>query len=434
MLTPPTSSSRTLTLAGALVIVVAVAAIYRTAIGGYFFNDDFQWLQEQWTFDFWSLFDLGRYTHFYRPMIEIYFYLAGAAFGCHPVPFHVVSVAIHLVNTWLLYAIARDLTQQRLLAAIAALLFAVQPAYVEAVAWVAAIGDLLPATWTLLTLWLHLRFVRDRRALDYALSLVVFAVCLLTHESSAVLLAMMVALEFALVKMGRDGRTREGLAGRAIRYAPFVLLLAGSLTIAFVVNRRSYVVQEGHYMLGWHVVWNVLNDVVGLFVGKHHGWSYVAIVTAFALAFWRGGWPVRFAIVWLLIAAAPSSLFTWGVASRYLYVPAAAFSLLLAAGVSSVRELAAGRWSPPWADRLAAAVTIVLAARFGFFAADGSRDLRDRARPYERLAATVQNARRSSAASEIVLTATDVENIPDIYREAAARVAACSPDVTVTLR
>jgi len=37
-----------------------------------------------------------------------------------------------------------------------ALFFAVQPGFVEAVAWVGAITDLLPALWYLLTLWMHL--------------------------------------------------------------------------------------------------------------------------------------------------------------------------------------------------------------------------------------------------------------------------------------
>lgn len=434
IVTSPPGPARTLAFSASPVIVVAVLVIYRAAVGSYFFNDDFQWLQEHWAFDFRSLFDLGHYSHFYRPVIQIYFYLSSTAFGCDATGFHLESVAVHLLNVWLLYAIARDLTRQSTFAAIAALLFAVQPGYVEAVAWVGAITDLLPATWMLLALWLHLRFLRDRHALDYALSLVVFALCLLTHETSSVLWPMMVALEVALVKQRLDGRPQESLARRAMRYAPFVVMLTGSLAVAFVVNRRSYIVQEGHYAIGWHVIWNVLNDVVGLYVGKHNGWSYVAIVVAFAAAFWRGGWTVRFAIVWLLIAAAPSSLFTWGVASRYLYVPAAAFSLMLAAGMLAVRDAVARRGSPSWGNRMAVALTIAIAARFAVFAAGGSSDFRDRTQPYAQLAAAVHAARQSSSSDSVVLPAADFDNIPDIYREPAVRVAACSPTVTLTVR
>ena len=142
---------------------------------------------------------LDRYlSHFYRPVIEIYFHIGRQLFGCNPLPFHVLNIGIHLVNTLLLFLFARALTDRLSFAGLTALLFCVQPGYTEAVAWVSAVSELLPATWFLLTLWLHLAVLRGRGAQFYALSLVTFVTCLLTHERSAVLLPMMIALEATL--------------------------------------------------------------------------------------------------------------------------------------------------------------------------------------------------------------------------------------------
>ena len=61
--------------AGAALIVAAVSVIYRAAIISYLFNDDFNWFDEAGRFAFANLFHFDRYNHFYRPVVEIYFYL-----------------------------------------------------------------------------------------------------------------------------------------------------------------------------------------------------------------------------------------------------------------------------------------------------------------------------------------------------------------------
>jgi hypothetical protein len=133
--------------AGASALAAAVFAIYRPVLASYFFNDDFQWLADAQTFDAARLLRLSRYDHFYRPVIEIYFYIGIRLFGCAPLPFHLASVGVHVINTLVLYCFARALREARSFAALAAMLFCVQPGYVETVAWVGAITDLLPAMW-----------------------------------------------------------------------------------------------------------------------------------------------------------------------------------------------------------------------------------------------------------------------------------------------
>lgn len=429
-LVPP----RVATAAGALAIVAAVGIVYRDAAVSYFFNDGLQWIQGSWQFSVLNLLDLSRYSHFYRPIIEIYFFAGRTLFGCAPLPFHLASIGIHLLNTLLLFLLARALSGARSFAFLAALLFSVQPGYVQAVAWVGAITDLLPATWFLLTLWLHLRYLQHGSRRAYAGALAAFTGCLLTHESSAVLLPMMLLLDFTVWQTSGRPRAERPLVGRVVRYAPFAILLAAYLVLEIVVSRRSYLLQEGHYAFGWHAVPHALDYVVALYVGKHNLGSYTLIGLTMAVLLWKGTWKVRFFVLWMLVTLAPVVFFTWPNASRYLYVPAAGFALLVAAGLVGLGHLAAARWSPRAARTLVAFVATVLAARFAVFAADGSKDFRNLTRPYERLAAAVRTAYGSDHASEVTIDRADLENIPELYRDPAASVAVCAPELHVLVR
>ena len=422
-------------LAGAVTVIVAVGIVYHQAALSYFFNDDFQWLQRAREFRAANLLDLARYDHFYRPIIEIYFYLGQRLFGCTAWPFHAMSLAIHLINTLLLFLLASALSRSGFVAFLAAMFFCVQPAYVEAVAWVGAITDLLPACWYLLALWTHLRFLERGGARFYAASIAAFAACLLTHESSATLLPMMIALEATLASERRLPVARRSASDRAARYAPLALLLIGYLALAYVVNSRSYLIREGHYALGWHAVPHVLEYIVSLYVGQRTVVTYVLIGIVTGLLLWRGTPRMRFAVLWIFMTLAPVAFFTWGNASRYAYVPAAGFALLLAEMLAACESVVAAWWTP----RAARAGTLVLASaiavRYGLFAKKEADIFRERTRPYERLVAAISSANSSHPSAGVVyVDREDAEAVPALYLDSAARTARCAGDVRVVIR
>jgi len=434
---PAGTRRRTEIAVGSLLIVCAVAVIYRGAVVSYFFNDDFNWFDEAQRFDAANLVHLERYNHFYRPVVEIYFFAARALFGCAALPFHLLSVIIHLLNTLLVYLFARDLSGRRGLGFLAALFFCTQPGYYEAVSWVAAITDLLPGLWYLLTLWLFVRFLRSERREWYAAALIAFTLCLLTHESSATLLPMLVVLDLAVGAGGDDNRHRAkpSLARlRLSRYAAFAALLAASLTITYVVTSRSYLIREGHYQFGWHAVPHMLQFILSLYVGPRSVASYVLIAVVTAALLWRGSPRVRFAVVLLLATLAPASFFTWGNVSRYLYVPAAAFALLLAEGVVAVETHLAARLSPRAARAIAGVLALAIAIRFSVYAEKSAWTFRDLTRPYERFVSAVRRANPTgSTAAPIALTPADVENIPVAFYDVAAGAAFCGPPLHVVV-
>lgn len=350
-------------------------------------------------------------------------------------PFHLASLGIHFLNTATVFFFARRLSGSMRYGALSVLLFVVQPGYVQAVAWVAAITDLLGAFWYLLTLLLYLRFLQTRESWVYAATLGTFTACLLTHESSVTLLAMMIALE--ALSAFRSGRGYETMRVRALlaRYAPFAVLLAGFLVVAYVVNSRSYLVREGYYAIGFHAIRNVFHYVVALYVGQRTIVDYSLIVAAVgALLLW-GTNQMRFLVLWIVVTLSPVLLFTWGIASRYTYVPAAGFAMLLAEVI-----LAAETGAAHWIDRRTArivftAVAVFLAIRFAAFAQEGSEGFRLSTAPYQQLVARIRSDNSLVPPDRTVYVAPSlVAAIPEIYRDAVAETALCTQDVRLAVR
>jgi hypothetical protein len=201
------------------------------------------------------------------------------------------------------------------------------------------------------------------------------------------------------------------------------------------VNSRSYLIQEGHYRFGWHAVPHALQYIISLYIGPRIVASYVAVVLVTAVLLWRGTPRTRFFVVWIFVTIAPSSFFTWGNASRYLYLPAAGFALLLADLIVRA-EIAAATWIPRRAARAAAvAIACALAVRFAAFAAKSTTSFRERTRPYERLVAAMRSANPAVASGgSAYVDAADLENIPAMYRDVAAGAAYCRPNIHVVVR
>ena len=419
----------------AAAIVIAVALMYAPAVGGYFFNDDFQWLESAYRFDSARFVHLERYDHFYRPVIETYFYLGYRLFGCDPRGFHLLSIGIHLLVVWLVYLLGRSLTRSRAFGALAAVFFAVLPGFADAIAWISAIADELPGLWYVLTLWLFLLYLRGRGLWCYLLALVTCVSCLLTHETSATLPVMMVALEVTVLWEQRRWPPARDLARRAARYLPFALLTVAYLAIEYVVNSRSYVVNEGHYRLGWHAVPNTLDYIVWLYVGKRTLLSHIGIVSL-GLALLIVGTPrVRFFVVWIVVNIAPVAFFTWGNAGRYLYLPAVGFVMLLADAVLAGHALLERRVSRRAALAVTLAVVLGLSARFGTFTFKSAARFAERTQPYrayvEEIRATRPNPKPFDTGEVSEATARP---IPALYREVAARAAFCMDNLSVTIR
>jgi hypothetical protein len=373
--------------------LVAIAVVtYHRAFSAYYLDDDFQWLVGTMSFTASRLFAIGHMSHFYRPVIEIYFAVATPLFGGSPVLFHGANIALHLGTALVLFALAERISGSALYAGSASLFFVVQPAGVEAVAWVGALAETIGALFGCLTVLWFLRWRDSARGRWRRLSCAAFVLALLTHESSVVFLTVIVLADWAFVSGRRDagGRLWPRAAGWVRAYAPFLAIVAAYLAVDLYINSQNYLVREGHFALGWHVVRNAGDYLVALAVGRHEALNYALVAVTVGALLLRGTRRVRFAAAWMLLALAPFVPFTWGTTSRYMYQPAIGFSLLLGEAVVFVDCLLARRVRAGVRAALVGVVVAAVALRFAVFAMHNIESFASRAETYRQQAQSIQ--------------------------------------------
>ena len=138
----------------------------------------------------------------YRPIRETAFAAMAKIGHGGPLPYHALSLALHLANILLVYALACRLMRARGAALLAGVLFAAHPVHVEAVYWAKNVGELLALCFALISLLTFERAARSERTWKCVgwlpLSLAAYALGLLSKESAAALPLILVAAAFLL--------------------------------------------------------------------------------------------------------------------------------------------------------------------------------------------------------------------------------------------
>jgi hypothetical protein len=409
----------------AVATALATAWIYRPVVHAYLLTDDFQWLEGAMVFTPHRLFDLAGRTHFYRPAVELYFALMYRGVGCSATMLHVANILLHVVNAALVMVLAQLLTADVTIAALAGLLFATQPALAQAVLWPAAMSSVLCAFCGLAML------IADSRREGVGRSgavVAAFAAALAAHESGVMFLPAALLLRY-----GRGGARpcREWLR----LYLPCALLLLGYVGLTGWINSRNYVITEGHYRAGLHIVVNLFDYLVALYEGRHRPLDYAFVAGAVALLAWQAPRRIRMWLLWLFAALAPVLAFTTPPASRYLYIPSIPFSLLVAAGVVALARRAGDVVAPRHRRPLVAAVLLVLtlfiAGRAALFARKGAYGFVAEATPFARVA---RDLRPTGDGTTVTIPAEAVDWMDPQYLQPLARVAACDPHAVVVTR
>ena len=79
----------------------------------------------------------SKIAAFYRPVSSTWVLINYKLFGLNPGPWHLMALALYALNIWLFWRIAWSLSKDGAIALAAALIFALHPLHVEAVAWLA---------------------------------------------------------------------------------------------------------------------------------------------------------------------------------------------------------------------------------------------------------------------------------------------------------
>ena len=323
---------------------------------------------------------------YYRPLMNVGYLLCYQVFGPHAFGFHLVNVVLHVLVVCAVFLLTKRMFQDRNLALMAAVLFAIHPIHSEAVAWIAASPDLQLSLFYLLTFWFFLAVAQPGGRFSYFAQLAMagsFVLAIFSKEQAVTLPLLATVYEHFY----RPDRAETRPARKVLRYAVLWLLtvlyllfrvrVLGALTSGFSLNQLTWfqtfvsaIALVGRYL--WKVLWPVdlrvfcpFHPSAGLFdpavVG---GVATLAVCCALFFFLWRRAKPLSFGLVWMLVTLAPVLNARWmpifAFAERYLYLPSVGFCWLLGWGFLRLRARASAR-SAVWSRALLTAFAILVA-------------------------------------------------------------------------
>jgi tetratricopeptide (TPR) repeat protein len=334
--------------------------------------------------------DAGRglfslHQGYWAPVTWLSFVVERRLFGEAPAVSHASNVLLHAANAALLLALLARLTGRLWPAALAAAIFAVHPAHVESVAWVAERKDVLSTLLGLGALLAYLGWVRRPRAgaagTPWA-ALALFALSLAAKPMLVLLPLLLLLLDWWPLGRLRRGAVRAALAEKlpfAALSVVFAALTAagqaGNLaTVAAVplATRFSYALVAPVRYLGTFLWPAGLAFAYPVRLHPYPAWLVALAPAAVAAALWwalrgraRRPWALA-GLAWYLATLVPVSGIAQAgltvVMDRVVYVPGIGLGLALAGGLGALSGGGARRGALAAVAAAGLAAVVALAA------------------------------------------------------------------------
>ena len=234
-------------LAGTLAIITVCFAAYIPAMKAGFIWDDDMYVTNNPLLTtpggLYRIWTSGFVKSQYFPLTYTTFWFEYRLWGFNPVGYHIVNVAIHIINSLLLWLVLRRLSVPG--AWFASAVFALHPVQVESVAWVTERKNLLMLLFSLLSVLCWLKFVLDNKTgpkaiLLYVASLLLFALALFGKATACTLpAALLLILWLKRVPL---------CARRILQVVPFFVMAIGMGL--FVMWWEKYHLGTGQINLG----------------------------------------------------------------------------------------------------------------------------------------------------------------------------------------
>jgi hypothetical protein len=263
--------------------------------------------------------ELAVHPFRFRATAEWFLWAAYALFGLHAAGYYAVTILLHVLATWLVYAMGAWPVLGYELSAWAAGFFAIYEGHQEAVMWVSACNEL----WQFLFIagafvcWLHFLYGKRRRAAWYVAGLAYFAFALLSKESAAAFVVLL-ALPLAFDKKMR------------LAFLPYAAVAAAGLLWLYSARTSSFRFQDGSFSIH-SPFWLILpSNYARLF------WIWGMLALAFA--WMQNRKAVLAGLVWAAIALVPYGFLTYSmrIPSRQTYLASAGVAWIVAAGMQRI--------------------------------------------------------------------------------------------------
>ena len=121
---------------------------------------------------------------YYFPLTTFTFAIDYHFWGINPLPYHIVNLALHLLNIILVFYLIEEFTGNIFVSAFTAMMFGIHPMHVESVAWIAERKDVLYSCFYLSSLILFMKHLKKNNLWYLFFSFILFGLSLLAKPSA----------------------------------------------------------------------------------------------------------------------------------------------------------------------------------------------------------------------------------------------------------
>jgi tetratricopeptide (TPR) repeat protein len=341
-----------------LLLVTAAAAVFLNSFGGGFTYDDYDLIVNNQSIRYWHFWDLweitGRSTRTLSLMLDY------RLFGESKNGYIIQNILWHLFSVILLYLLALKLLENKTAAFYTALIFALHPIHVEAVANIANSKEAICMTFSLLSLLLYIKFLNSEKNYKYLYLFASISGLYLALNSKQIAVALplcAVAYEYLYIeKKKRFIIKRPVIFGLLLSAGSFFIYIFKVKGMDFVkggaLNEYDFISAAMHAPTTlWHhlsllfLPINLSPDYLIKLPEAGEGaalfipWAAAIALTASLFFFVRKNRAISFGLLWGLFYYLPVSSIipeTYFVADRYMYIPSAGICLAFTEAVMVV--------------------------------------------------------------------------------------------------
>ena len=370
---------------------VTLGLYYPAILGDFCIMDDTGWVNKMLNIsmanDVSQILGIGAVSAYRRPLSRALIYLVYLMSGENPLLFHLFNVLVHLGSGILIYFLVKRLqgreTSSLWPALLAALLFLLHPANVEAVAWISGYCAVTATFCMLLSIYLYLEVQNDLRDWRLWAAGLCYLLSLFCYEIAA---AMPLALVFWDLYQEKGRKWSEAIKERYRRWLPYGGMLAVYLVIRIgdrlLATKKVTGLPSPNSSIDLkYLVKIFINPIIGLgfylkkmvipwplnfHIGHVAKIPYFIVGFGFLLVLLYGTKKRRWESLWgwiflcallpiLLLAARP---FSWtSVAERYSYLASAFFAIFVA--ILYVKYLDQKSFFLRWAVRMSPLIVLL---------------------------------------------------------------------------
>ena len=146
-----------------IILFLIYSLIFLSNINDYFLADELDFFEMQEKSPFYFLYQ-GFNRKYFRPLGLAFLHGLSYLFYFHPIPYHLISIALHVTNSILIYHLSKRFFKKESTSIIILFITIVLVSlYIEAIIWIAAYFELLFVLFCLISIEFYLKYIKSEK-------------------------------------------------------------------------------------------------------------------------------------------------------------------------------------------------------------------------------------------------------------------------------